>query len=787
MNMQPRIPKILNDGEKMESKNSLENELGEILNYKAKDDKTIGEHNQDLIDRADVLFELGYINDAIYKLLCAACKYHDLGKANPEFAKRIDNKKLKFNPDKEVPHNILSMNFIPKEHYSEREYLILLFAVGFHHNYGDVFEYLESEEKRKLSAELLKKWKSAKILGRVAAKNISYNRIYEKNEAILIKGLLHKCDYAASGNTEIEYKNDFLEAKLQAFFRNFHYDMNDMQRFCLDNHMNDIMVVGQTGLGKTEASLLWLGNHKGFIFLPVRTAINKMYDRIRDSILKCEDYSSAAINHQLGLLHSDAVSKLINSMSQREEKNRNDIVKVSYDNKACEENVLECYRQSRQLAMPITVSTIDQLFDFVFKYYGYELKLATLAYSKIIIDEIQMYGPDLLADLIWGLKQIKELGGKIAITTATLAPYVRDLIETEIGHFEYREFCNDKQVRHKIKLNHYELNADDVMEKYQECVDLGEKKKILVICNSIKKAQEMYDSITKTVGADEVKLLHSRFTKGHRKIKEDEICLCGKFENQERIIWISTSLVEASLDIDFDYLFTEIQDISSLFQRLGRVNRQGKKKIEYFNCFIYTEINKALFDDMQYGFIDREIFELSKKALINETDEDGDLSEGAKMNILRKYFTMEDIKRTNYFQKYQEQIRQLKQIRLYNLEKDKVKMRADIHTCDVIPGNLYEEHLEEINEAIDRIKNSGCDLLTKIKEREKIMQYSVSVPQYYESNYRNAIKNNLGAVKYDEIQLDMYDRIPVIDCYYDYNRGLIKKNFKGETVDPLML
>lgn len=50
---------------------------------------------------------------------------------------------------------------------------------------------------------------------------------------------------------------------------------------------------------------------------------------------------------------------------------------------------------------------------------GYEAKLATLSYSKIVIDEIQMYGPDLVGFLIVGLKMIQELGGKFAVLTAT--------------------------------------------------------------------------------------------------------------------------------------------------------------------------------------------------------------------------------------------------------------------------------------------------------------------------------------------------------------------------------
>ena len=55
-------------------------------------------------------------------------------------------------------------------------------------------------------------------------------------------------------------------------------------------------------MGKTEAALLWLGNHKGFFVLPLRTAINAMYKRIETEIIRGKKEES------LALLHSDTMS-----------------------------------------------------------------------------------------------------------------------------------------------------------------------------------------------------------------------------------------------------------------------------------------------------------------------------------------------------------------------------------------------------------------------------------------------------------------------------------------------
>jgi CRISPR-associated endonuclease/helicase Cas3 len=40
--------------------------------------------------------------------------------------------------------------------------------------------------------------------------------------------------------------------------------------------------------------------------------------------------------------------------------------------------------------------------------------------------------------------------------------------------------------------------------------------------------------------------------------------------NQSHGIWITTQIAEASLDIDFDVLFTELSSLDSFFQRMGR-------------------------------------------------------------------------------------------------------------------------------------------------------------------------------------------------------------------------
>ncbi|OJT85667.1 hypothetical protein BM535_22140, partial [Clostridioides difficile] len=53
-------------------------------------------------------------------------------------------------------------------------------------------------------------------------------------------------------------------------------------------------------------------------------------------------------------------------------------------------------------------------------YRGYEKVYSTLAYSKVVIDEIQAYSPEIAAVLVKGIEMIHKIGGRFMIMTATM-------------------------------------------------------------------------------------------------------------------------------------------------------------------------------------------------------------------------------------------------------------------------------------------------------------------------------------------------------------------------------
>lgn len=733
----------------------LDEEILKLIKEKnAKPNKTIEKHILDLLEVLNLLLELRYIKkDKIYELVEKACIYHDLGKLNKEFQKRVNGKNLRFNAEKEVVHNVLSLYFIDNKSFENQEdYLKVAHSVLNHHNYCNNFD--EMTEKEELVRLLIKEFKTYKVKGTIKCKLAG---IVEDKEAIKIKGYLHKCDYSASSGTIAEYPNNFLNKSLNILLNKWKKDneearWNKLQRFCEKNKDENIIAIAQTGMGKTEAGLLWIGDTKGFFVLPIRTAINAIYDRVRNGLL-----DNKGIEEKVAILHSSSLEYYIRS--------------IKVDNNENEQiDLMNYQKMGKQLSIPLNISTMDQIFDFVYKYPGYELKLTTLSYSKIVIDEIQAYGPDLLAYLVYGIEKVVELGGKVAILTATLPPFVKDLLKKSIRFKENEtEFTNDMK-RHNLKVIDKRINCDDIYNKYIENKELDKNNKILVVCNTIKEAQKIYEELKSIVNRDELNIFHSKFIRKDRLEKEKDIIEFGKtYDENKKIdkqsgIWISTSIVEASLDIDFDYLFTELQDLNSLFQRLGRCNRKGKKDSSDYNCYIYTEIDTANLINGNKGFIDKRLFDLSKEAIILC---DGQISEKEKIKLINTYLTTEKLKGSDYLRKYKKEYDFIKDVLPYKFEIDEVNLR-NILSEDIIPSPIYEKYMEEIKEIEEKLKDVSITQQERIKLKDELKKYSISVHPCDVKSYDIA-KQQGKAIFYDRVLLSKYknDYIKVIECEYD--------------------
>lgn len=797
-----------------------------LKKYKAKPNKNIFEHNLDLKKQKDILINLGYLNDdKKISLLDSAINYHDVGKINFKFQKRIEEnikkingekyelKYLKFDKENEIEHNIISAFLIdPQDFSSEDDYLSVLYSVIFHHRYSDaistinfkIFQNLDKLLKINLPKEII-------TYEDCISPDLNYQDL-NTIENLKLLGLLMKCDHSASGGYEIEYPNDFLEVALNELLNEFKEkdksaDWNDMQKFCKENSDKNIIAIADTGMGKTEGGFLWGGNNKIFFVLPLRTAINAMYKRFNEVIIKGENKEE-----RVGLLHSNSLEYYLNNKKEL----------VIDDNDEKEMDILEYNKRGKHLSLPVTICTPDQIFNFILKYKGYESKLATLSYSKIILDEMQMYDANLLAAVIFGITKIIEMGGKIAIVTATFPPIIEyflnkylmkdnqnvikdldkpnEIVGEEI--FIKKKFTNNEKLRHNIVLIDNEIGIEEILWKFKENrKNKRSSNKILVICNTIKKAQEIYLKLKESPDLEnKINMLHSNFIREDRESKEKEILDFGRTDFNGEGIWISTSLVEASLDIDFDYLFTELQDLNSLFQRFGRCNRKGKKSIDEANCFIYLKIeDKYLKEkDSRYGFIDKDIYENSKKGLENyckvvsknELDNSENynelfkyfskkITEGEKIALIEENLSFENLKDSPFVKEFKEAYKNYQGI--LNSDKnsqDALKLR-DIQSVTVIPYNIYEENEELIKELIKKIEDANLGLEERQKAKTEVLKKTLSIQYYQLTKYISEIlKGKADANKYKSESINKFEKIIIMEADYDKELGFRAKDFK---------
>lgn len=705
----------------------------------AKPSETIEQHTDKLLECAKVLYDLGYIkSEQLYKDLLVACKNHDMGKINSQFQIRI-KRKSRFNYEIEVPHAVLSIFFVNDSECND--YTSVLFAVLYHHYHKESPMNVFRRDRQLVEKFLTELNFQANDYNKMRRNLSKVKKIFQTNlndkqkqYAVLLKGLLHKCDYSASANIPCEKKNDFLLESIEDW-RSGKFQYNTLQEFCIANRNENIMVTAPTGMGKTEAGLLWCGDNKCFFVLPLKTAINAMYVRIKKlaNDVEAEDVYKSRV----ALVHSDMKSYYLKDAYDKD---------TDYD--------FNYEELSRQFCLPVTVCTPDQIFDFVLKYPGYEYKLAISSYSKFIIDEIQMYSPDVLAAIIYAIKMIHIMGGKVAVLTATLPPFVKEELLKIFGDdVQLADFSSEGILRHNVKVFDDKLKTDDVIEIVNE-TNSDTVKKYLVVCNTVKTANRIYRELSESNIDAEINLFHANFIKKDRMKKEKEIMGASEKKLNEMNkpeIWISTSVVEASLDIDFDILITELSDLFSLFQRFGRTNRKGKKDFSNYNCYVFTELQ-----DRADSFIDKDIHNLSKNAIVTI---EGVLTEQEKNSLIEKYLSVEKVQDTDYYKDY------CKFFKNYEDEYDYLNSSNDslrnIDRIDAIPKCIYDENIDLINKNLGIITSKGPKPDVKMKATEEILELTVSVNTYRCKEYET------------KIPVDMkFRRIPVIDCNYSFDSGL---------------
>lgn len=698
--------------------------------------QALEEHIADVMRCYDELMERygDHFSEKEKSLLRLACLHHDDGKINTYFQNRIRCGGI---PDEnEIPHGHLSMLlFHTKElekTYTREEIKALYTAVYHHHDRKDhtdekwfkeqakkameaaAADYFGPDAKLRFGNMNLLLFRAGYADGKYDSSKLETYVLY-----MVIKGLLNKLDYRGSaGDFEVEQPNLPGGAAAEVL-RRFGNELLPAQRYMADHREENLIVVAPTGSGKTEGALLWLGESKGFYTLPLKVSSNAIFDRITRKY----GYSPCA------LLHSDSFGFL----AKDEE----------------EEDAYQRYRRMRKLSYPLTICTVDQIFSFVFKSPGTEIFGATLRYSRLVIDEIQMYNSEITAFLLYGLELVAKMGGRYLIMTATFPRFLRELMNTEMPPSMEYFMTGRTALRHRIDVRESDFDLDEILSQ-------ASGKKVLVIVNTVGKAQELYEYLKEKT--DAVWLLHSRFTVAHRRLLEEAILDFSEAEGQTGI-WISTQIVEASLDIDFDVLYTEGCTIDSLFQRFGRCYRGREYRAADANIHIHFNGNDAVYD--------RDIVDFSLEALKKRNG--SLLSEEDKIILIDEVFEPIRLKNTAYFDGIIKALHKIRSVIPGEILKEEVEYAfRHINSVSVIPDAIYDCHMDEIDDILAGIKKRDIDPSHRLSLQEKLQQWSLSVNPYSYGRY------------IDGVVLEQ-PKLLRIHCVYEFDeaslagRGLVKE------------
>lgn len=227
---------------------------------------------------------------------------------------------------------------------------------------------------------------------------------------------------------------------------------------------------------------------------------------------------------------------------------------------------------------PIVVTTNVQFFESLFSNKSSKCrKIHNIANSVIVFDEAQMLPIDYLKPCLSMIQELTESYGVSAmLCTATqpsldqFFPHVEEIVE----------LCPrmEEQFRFFERVTYQNIGS---VSKGYLTERLAEEQNVLCIVNTKKDAQELYHMLE---GEGVYHLSTSMYPKHRKRVL---VCVRERLSKNEKCILISTSLVEAGVDLDFACVYRQTAGIDSMIQAAGRCNREGKRSAEESRVFVF--------------------------------------------------------------------------------------------------------------------------------------------------------------------------------------------------------
>lgn len=220
---------------------------------------------------------------------------------------------------------------------------------------------------------------------------------------------------------------------------------------------------------------------------------------------------------------------------------------------------------------PVVVTTAVQFFESLYAAKTSKCrKLHNIANSVVIFDEAQMLPLPFLIPCVSAIGELVQHYGVTAVLCTATQPALGRLFKQLAPTLVQHEIAPDPDELFDY-FRRVSFCREGVFTPEELAERLTETEQVLCIVNTRKRARQVYESLpeegrfhlsTLMIPTDREKTLNAIRT---------------RLQNGKTCRVVSTSLVEAGVDVDFPSVWRELAGLDSILQAAGRCNREGRQ------------------------------------------------------------------------------------------------------------------------------------------------------------------------------------------------------------------
>lgn len=561
--------------------------------------QTVREHSENTAQLCRK-FSIPELKDIMYMIGLM----HDIGKYQESFQQKIDGKNIK------IEHSICGA-IEAKENYPPTLNLLMEYCIAGHHSgipdggaANDSSEMTTLMGRLKRECERYDSYKEELHLQSLDQRGFveflmkdcdnDFDRVVDKF-AFLVRYCFSCLTDSDSLDTANFCDNNLISKSLHSDFQNCLKRINDkFESFVCEtdlqksrsllqnqvyNHISDdgeiFLMNMPTGSGKTLCSMKFaleralLTQKKRIIYI---IPYNSIIDQTVEVFEKLFQKDSEILRHQSTFLIED------------------------------DKNYDEDYKKTVRFAIEnwdaqMIITTSVQFFESIYANKRGKLrKMHNMADSILIFDEAHLMPFAFLQPCLQSVSYItKYLNSEAVFLTATMPDFKKLITEYALQNSIIVDLIDDKSdfaMFQKCKFQYIgSCSAEYIVDKAQN------NASALIVVNKRKTAKEIYAicpgkkfHLSTYMTAYDRKQVIQEIRKELRSLEHDYPNLSDVPEDR-RVIVVSTSLIEAGVDLDFFTVFRELTGLDSILQAGGRCNREGKRTGA--NVFVFRLENEG--------------------------------------------------------------------------------------------------------------------------------------------------------------------------------------------------